>query len=303
MLPLGDPGRVQLERCVLALYGEGIAKLGLSRRAAVSRAFAVCTRSLQRSGYLVAGSHIPTLKGEIRSREKAKDADATSKNKLYVDMLAAAKKGGRPTVKLLIFEMQSFWAQVPKKPKATPQKKTTLRGAANRVHLRPLILPGRPHGSRSHAGIRLQLVPLREALDEVFSCSTAFGTCRKDAPSGGHCMLTSMVVQDLFGGCIVAGEVKGVSHYWNRIGSLDVDLTGDQFGFKPVRVQKGKLYKGGRIFPREPGKSLVLPSNKAIMGKYEAFANKLIRKLKAEGQAGWSDRLVHTQAVHKAKRA
>lgn len=294
MQPVGDVGRTQLERCVLAVYGEGIAKRGLDRRAAVSRAFAICTGSLQRAGYLVEHSHIPTLKGEVRSRIKAKDSDASEKQKLYVDMLAAARKGGRASARLLLFEMQAFWDQ---KAPASTKKTTSLRGAANRTSHRPLRLAG---SANTQAGIRPQLVPLRQALDDVFTCSTAYGTCRKDAPSAGHCMLASMVVQDLFGGCIVAGQVKGVSHYWNRIGSLDVDLTGDQFGFTPVRVKKGALYPKGRIFPRNQGKSLVLPSNKTIMGKYGSFATKLIRTLQAQGQDGWSDRLVHTQAVHKA---
>jgi hypothetical protein len=58
---------------------------------------------------------------------------------------------------------------------------------------------------------------------------------RPDNPGRGQCGVTALVLNDLFGGDLVLGEVHvagertGV-HYWNRFGTgLEVDLTRDQF--------------------------------------------------------------------------
>jgi hypothetical protein len=56
-----------------------------------------------------------------------------------------------------------------------------------------------------------------------------------DNPSRGQCDITSLVVQDIFGGELLAAEVfregRQVEwHMWNRLsGGLEVDLTRDQF--------------------------------------------------------------------------
>lgn len=54
-------------------------------------------------------------------------------------------------------------------------------------------------------------------------------------PSRGQCGVTALVLNDLFGGELVLGEVRvagertGV-HWWNRFGAgVEVDLTRDQF--------------------------------------------------------------------------
>lgn len=58
---------------------------------------------------------------------------------------------------------------------------------------------------------------------------------RPDNPARGQCGVTALVLNDLFGGDLVLGEVRvagnrtGV-HYWNRFGTgLEVDLTREQF--------------------------------------------------------------------------
>lgn len=54
-------------------------------------------------------------------------------------------------------------------------------------------------------------------------------------PAWGQCGVTALVVNDLVGGEIILAEVRypdgtrqGV-HYWNRVGSVDIDLTRQQF--------------------------------------------------------------------------
>jgi 8-oxo-dGTP pyrophosphatase MutT (NUDIX family) len=57
-----------------------------------------------------------------------------------------------------------------------------------------------------------------------------------ECPSRGQCAVTSLVVQDLFGGELLMAEVtradgsrQGV-HYWNRlVGGVELDLTREQF--------------------------------------------------------------------------
>lgn len=46
--------------------------------------------------------------------------------------------------------------------------------------------------------------------------------------------MTSLVLQDFFGGELLCAEVRAHGekfgyHWWNRLGGFDVDLTGDQF--------------------------------------------------------------------------
>ena len=51
-----------------------------------------------------------------------------------------------------------------------------------------------------------------------------------ECPSAGQCAVTSLVVQDFFGGDLLQSTVQGVSHYWNRLpDGTEVDLTRDQF--------------------------------------------------------------------------
>ena len=50
-------------------------------------------------------------------------------------------------------------------------------------------------------------------------------------PSWGQCAVTALLVQDLLGGELLRSEVRGISHYWNRLPTgEEVDLTCQQFG-------------------------------------------------------------------------
>ena len=52
-----------------------------------------------------------------------------------------------------------------------------------------------------------------------------------DNPAWGQCAVTSLVVQDRFGGCLLRARFNGTTHYWNRLPSgEEVDLTREQFG-------------------------------------------------------------------------
>jgi len=147
----------------------------------------------------------------------------------------------------------------------------------------------RPAGAESELSGLLH--PLREAMDETFSCDTTWGDCRLEAPSAGHCFVASMVVQDLFGGCIVFGEVDDTSHYWNKIGGLEVDVTGDQFRQPEVQVKKGQIRPSKTLFRREPQERLSLGTNREVMKLYDRFCGRLVKRLKDRGYADLAAKL------------
>jgi hypothetical protein len=88
-----DPGKVQLSLCVRAMLRRGHEQTGeMPSRAAVSRAFAVCTASLQDKGYLRSGSSEPTKKGLARSQQMlAERADVIADLDEYESFLQSAR--------------------------------------------------------------------------------------------------------------------------------------------------------------------------------------------------------------------
>lgn len=49
-----------------------------------------------------------------------------------------------------------------------------------------------------------------------------------------HCGCVSYALQQMLGGDIMQGKVNGVSHMWNSIGMVEVDLCSEQFGATPI---------------------------------------------------------------------
>jgi hypothetical protein len=78
-------------------------------------------------------------------------------------------------------------------------------------------------------------------IEEAIRASWAPDTAEEDDgwtpdnPSRGHCDVTCLVVNDLFGGEVLAADVfkegeRIEGHMWNRLpGGLEVDLTREQF--------------------------------------------------------------------------
>jgi hypothetical protein len=83
-MPGGSSKPSQLRHCVVAV-GD---KLGGD----VERAFAICTASLQKSGYLKKGTQEPTEKGVERSRSKSRQKGAKEVDQEYEKMIQAARK-------------------------------------------------------------------------------------------------------------------------------------------------------------------------------------------------------------------
>ena len=205
---------------------------------------------MQKHGYLEKGTAKPTAKGRARARKLAKQVEHPLAIARYQDMLRLARVGSA--------------------------NRGTLLSSVIHQHV-PMEEPKTP------AEAKKMLTPLREALDEVFACDTAFGDCHPDRPSAGHCFLASMMVQDMIGGQIVAGQVKKIPHYWVRVNGIDVDITGDQFYFPAVQAKKGHLYKGGTVFEREPREDITYPSNTKVMKLYRKLRKRLMPVLHTQG--------------------
>lgn len=74
---------------------------------------------------------------------------------------------------------------------------------------------------------------LKRYLLLTWDAKTAKGDWTPDCPSLNQCAITSLVVQDFFGGdllrCLMT---NGDSHYWNRLpNGSEVDFTEDQFDY------------------------------------------------------------------------
>lgn len=97
-------------------------------------------------------------------------------------------------------------------------------------------------------------------LDKALRASWAADTCSPDDqadwqpgnPAWGHCDITALIVNDVFGGDLIVGEVhrdgtqRGF-HWWNRLPSgVELDLTREQF-------QHGQTVTASRVVERPPG--------------------------------------------------
>ena len=75
-------------------------------------------------------------------------------------------------------------------------------------------------------------------------------------PAWGHCAVTSLIFHDYFGGKIVWADAtlpdgKKVSHYFNLIHRLEIDLTSEQFPegtIIPAGVDKTKGFPTTRDY-------------------------------------------------------
>ncbi len=74
---------------------------------------------------------------------------------------------------------------------------------------------------------------LASALLRAWSIDTS-SAWTPDNPACGQCGVTSMVVQDLFGGEILKTGTPGGMHFYNRVNGVRIDLTQAQFTQLPT---------------------------------------------------------------------
>ncbi|GAA2497557.1 YunG family protein [Streptomyces gobitricini] len=99
-------------------------------------------------------------------------------------------------------------------------------------------------------------------LDRALRAGWAADTCSPDDqsdwhtanPALGHCDITALLVNDIFGGDLMLGEVHRDGrqhgfHWWNRLPSgVELDLTREQF-------RAGQTITAARVVERPPGPS------------------------------------------------
>jgi len=269
------PDKDQLHRCVRSVTLQGI-ESGLAVHEAFDRAFGICKGNLINAGWLIAGSYrseTPSPAGKKRIKEMRKEPDHEAKLAEYEELREQAKASrarasGRSRGKELAAKVRLLKATAALEEARARREETPLAqalvGAAN----------------RSNAWMKDQVKSLRQAMDPVFSCDTVFGDCRWPAyPSAGHCFMAALAVQDLLGGEILYGEVNNISHYWNRIGEYQVDITADQFDQKPIQVKKGTIRPHIAVFDRKRYERPRPEQNVEAMEIYDRFRKKLVEEL------------------------
>lgn len=108
-----------------------------------------------------------------------------------------------------------------------------------------------------------------------------------DNPSRGQCDVTSLVVQDLLGGELLAADVhldgeRLMAHMWNRLPSgVEIDLTRDQF-------RNGESVGEPRVAGPRPAD---FPKDHPRYHRYESYlvlAERVRARLASEDQAAAS---------------
>jgi len=251
---------LQMHRCVLRVYEEQTDK-NLEPHERLSQAFALCTSSLQKSGFL--RGREPTPAGLVRSREKARDADALERERRYQELLVEAKVSRRRAREM---------REAPAASGLERSLRGRRRGAANRKISKQELLQ-----------LRNKIQEIREAMNPVFSCETVWGDCRDEAPSAGHCFMASVAVQDMLGGEILFGQVStpdgDISHYWNKIGEFEIDVTGDQFKEPDIQIKKGKIRESISSFGRNRYEWMTEDYNSEPMEIYDRFRKRLCKEM------------------------
>jgi hypothetical protein len=81
------PTQPQMKRCVLAIASKDKG----DPKAALSKAFAICTAQMQKHGYVKQGTNRATKKGEKAGRSKASEKGHKGKVEKYEKLLATAR--------------------------------------------------------------------------------------------------------------------------------------------------------------------------------------------------------------------
>lgn len=104
-----------------------------------------------------------------------------------------------------------------------------------------------------------KVITLNLLLDHFRFCGsedTAYGEYdeEKYGKLHNHCGCVAYALQKVMGGDILQGKIDGVSHQWNRIDGIEVDLCLEQFGHAGISfpaTRKGrKVPKRKNINPR-----------------------------------------------------
>lgn len=104
----------------------------------------------------------------------------------------------------------------------------------------------------------MEIKVLQKALEELWCRETCYEPQQhkwsEQNPSLGQCFVTALVVNDFFGGEIYkVKSSNGVSHYFNAVDGVTIDLTSTQFPDSEVfserqQIKRGNLEENDRYF-------------------------------------------------------
>ncbi len=128
--------------------------------------------------------------------------------------------------------------------------------------------------------MRFSINQLENVLKRAWSKdSSYYYAFDENNPALGQCAVTALIVNDYFGGKIVWCEVtrpdgQKISHYFNKIGNNEIDLTRSQFPegtIVPAGIEKKKEFATTRDF---------ILSNEDTKARYLILKNKINNLLK-----------------------
>jgi hypothetical protein len=89
------------------------------------------------------------------------------------------------------------------------------------------------------------LARFRKLYNRAFSAETSWdGQFNPERPSAGHCALVALDIFLCLGGEMISCKVDGISHWYNRVNGVYLDVTGDQFGRHIIQINRMPLYDG-----------------------------------------------------------
>ena len=115
----------------------------------------------------------------------------------------------------------------------------------------------------------------REVVREAWVGATALGPWTSKCPELNQCAVTSMLVQDYFGGNLLRCECNdGDSHYWNMLpGNEEWDLTAGQFEYSGVIPLRDTVV----IRPRS-----YVDGNRKTVKRYKVLKKRFLKILDAQ---------------------
>ena len=115
-------------------------------------------------------------------------------------------------------------------------------------------------------------IVFEEVIQEAWVAATALGDWTSKCPELNQCAVTSMLVQDYFGGRLLRCECDdGVSHYWNLLpGEEQWDLTRGQFEYSGVTPLRDTMIIRSREY---------LDGNRKTVKRYKVLKKRFERIL------------------------
>lgn len=121
---------------------------------------------------------------------------------------------------------------------------------------------------------------LQKSLSAAWCAATSYDAARWTAqnPAYGQCAVTACVVQDYLGGDIVWAEAlqpdgQKISHFFNRIGGAELDLTRGQF-------PAGTAVGAGGAHPSAADARAYILSYPATQARYAELKRRVEQSLK-----------------------